>query len=66
MANLPAGGRSDALIATPTRLDALSSNTLRATPIPEKKAIGIPAKKPCLVDLPYISDVGQEEAILVQ
>jgi hypothetical protein len=37
---LPAGGRSEALIATPTRLDVESSSTDRATPRPEKNAIG--------------------------
>lgn len=38
--NSPAGGRSEALIATPTRLDVESSNTDKATPRPEKNAIG--------------------------
>jgi len=40
MPQFTAGGSSEALIATPTRLDVESSSTDRATPRPEKNAIG--------------------------
>ena len=59
---LTAGGSKLALIATPTRLLVCSSNTLSATPIPEKKAIGMPAKKFVRVPREYISEVGHFSA----
>jgi hypothetical protein len=56
--HLPAGGSKEALMATPTRLDVWSSRTLRATPNPLKKAIGMPAKKVSRVPRLIISEVG--------
>ena len=53
-------------MATPTRLDVESSSTERATPNPEKKAMGKPVKKVTLVARLFISDVGQFIAISVQ
>ena len=41
----PAGGSSEALMATPTRLEVCSSMTDNATPKPLKKAIGIPSRR---------------------
>lgn len=43
-----------------------SSNTDRATPKPEKKAMGKPVKKVTLVARLFISAVGQSYAISVQ
>ena len=53
-------------MATPTRLDVDSSSTERATPKPEKKAMGKPVKKVTLVARLLISDVGQLFAISLQ
>mmetsp|Transcript_6106 Transcript_6106/g.9508 ORF Transcript_6106/g.9508 Transcript_6106/m.9508 type:complete len:103 (+) Transcript_6106:447-755(+) len=66
MPQLTAGGRREALIATPTRLDVESSRTDRATPRPEKNAIGNPARKVTLEVRLIISDVGQSFAMSVQ
>lgn len=51
------------LIATPTKLDVWSSSTERATPNPEKNAMGIPAKNVVLVPRLSISFVGLEVII---
>ena len=45
MPALTAGGNREALIATPTRELAESSNTDTATPSPEKNAMGNPTRK---------------------
>eukprot|EP01083_Nonionella_stella_P025843 71166_1 len=63
---LTAGGSRDALIATPTRLEVWSSSTETATPKPEKKAIGNPARNVVLVPRLSISFVGHSLAISVQ
>jgi hypothetical protein len=57
---------SSYLIATPTRLDVESSSTERATPNPEKKAMGKPVKTVTLVARLFISAGGQVFAISVQ
>mmetsp|Transcript_28511 Transcript_28511/g.57383 ORF Transcript_28511/g.57383 Transcript_28511/m.57383 type:complete len:110 (-) Transcript_28511:585-914(-) len=66
MPQFTAGGSSEALIATPTRLDVESSSTDRATPRPEKNAIGNPVKNVTLLVRLFISGVGQSFAISVQ
>eukprot|EP00472_Partenskyella_glossopodia_P000847 CAMPEP_0197543082 /NCGR_PEP_ID=MMETSP1318-20131121/68050_1 /TAXON_ID=552666 /ORGANISM="Partenskyella glossopodia, Strain RCC365" /LENGTH=150 /DNA_ID=CAMNT_0043102393 /DNA_START=2397 /DNA_END=2849 /DNA_ORIENTATION=- len=54
-----AGGRRDAEIATPTKLDTLLLINPRATPKPDGTAMAIPIYNPLIWPRPAISGLGQ-------